>query len=357
MLHDTLDFLIKAAWVLLPLGLALGFWYALRRRGLGAALRLITSYKLLTPLGLLLMLTLLKLSLVFILPEQVGVVVSLISAGGIRPQALESGLHFVVPLAETVVRYPISWQTYTMSNTPLEGERIGSDAIVVRTKDSQEVKIDISIIFHIDPARVVPLHIDWQDRYAEELLRPATRSLVRSQAAHFTVDEVNSVKRTELEALLDAKLKEIARENGLVVKEVLIRNIDFSADYARAVETKQVALQGETQKQYEARQIEKLAQGQANKIGIISKAEAEAIAIKAEAQARARLIQAQAEAEALKLVSSALEGKQALLTYRYIEKLSPGVKAVVLPHDMPLIFPVPDLVPPAGAPATGAVRP
>ena len=53
--------------------------------------------------------------MVFIQPDERGVVISAVSSQGYRQQALQPGLRWVIPFAETVVRYPISKQTYTMS--------------------------------------------------------------------------------------------------------------------------------------------------------------------------------------------------------------------------------------------------
>ena len=257
-------------------------------------------------------------------------------------------------LAEKVVIYPIYWQTYTMSNRPFEGgDKATSDAITSRTLDSQEVTMDVSVIFRIDPEQVVALHTLWQDRYKEELLRPGVRASMRRQVSQHTVDEVNSDKRDELEHLLNVDLKAIGKKNGLIVRSVLLRNIAFSEDYAHAVEYKQVAFQGELSKLHEAKQIENLAKGRASKISIVARAEADAVRVKAEAKAAARLIEARAEAQALDIIGSALREKQSLLTYRYIDRLSPNVQAVVLPHDMPLIFPLPDTT----VPEQGSVAP
>ena len=49
----------------------------------------------------------------------------------------------------------------------------------------------------------------------------------------------------------------------------------------------------------------------------------------ANAAAEARVVKAQAEAKALRLVGEALEGREDLLTFRYIEKLAPNIKAML----------------------------
>ena len=344
MLQGVLGLLVYLGWTLISLALVYSFFRSWRRSGITYAFARLLSVRLLLPLALVFGLTMIKLSLVFVYPHQVGVVVSLLQPRtGIRPEPLSAGLHWVWPFAEKAIIYPIYWQTYTMASRPFENDKPVADAIVARTLDSQEVTIDVSIIFRIDPTQVVALHTLWQDRYKEELLRPNVRAVLRRLVSQYTVDEVNSNQRTALEQDLDRDLKVIALDNSLIVKEVLLRNIGFTPEYAASVERKQVALQGEKMKQYEAQQIINLAQGKARQIEIMAKAEANAVRVKAEAKAAAHLIKAEAEKKALNLVAEALQDRTNLLAYRYIERLSPNVQAVVLPNDIPLIFPLPDL--------------
>jgi hypothetical protein len=54
--------------------------------------------------------------LVFIEPDELGVVVTAIGGKGIRPEPLNSGLHWVIPFVERVERYSILNQTYTMAS-------------------------------------------------------------------------------------------------------------------------------------------------------------------------------------------------------------------------------------------------
>lgn len=346
MIQSVLGLLITVGWALLSLGVGYGFWRNLRRHGFKSAVRRLLSVRLLAPLAVMLALTIVKLSLVFVQPHQLSVVVSVLRPEGIRPEPLGSGLHWVVPLAEHAVLYPRYWQTYTMSHTARDDATGNANPIVTRTLDNQEVTIDVSVIFRLDPERLVDIHRYWQERYRDDLLRPLVRAYLRREVSGYTVDEVNSSQRNRMEQGLDATVKAGAAEQGLVVMDVLLRNIAFSPEYARSVEQKQVAEQGQQMREYQARQIENLARGQASRIEIVARADAEAIRVRAEGRAQARLIQARAEAEALTLLAAALRGKQNLLTYRYIERLSPNVKAVVLPNDLPLIFPLPDLNPP-----------
>lgn len=343
MIRTLLDVLIPIVWSLLALGVGLYFLRTRRRRGFRVALRRLFSFRLLVPLAVVLSLTLVRAALVFVYPQQIGVVVSIFMPGGIRLQPLGGGLHWIVPLAERVVIYPIYYQKLTMTSHPTENDVPRDDSIMARTADGQVVHMDITVVFRLDPDDIIQLHIQWQDRYARDLLRPAMRSRLRDAAAQYTVDEVNSDKRADFVEEFAQKVRQSAKGSGLIIEEVFIRNIGFSNEYAESVEQKQMAHQGMKRAEHEAKQIENLARGKGERIKIMATAEAAAIVIEAKAAAEARVVKAEAEAKALRLVGVALDRREDLLTYRYIEKLSPNIKAMLLPSETPLILPLPQL--------------
>ena len=85
-----------------------------------------------------------------------------------------------------------------MSIAQLEGEIQGDDSIAARTADGQEVYIDASIIFSLNPSEVLNVHIVWQDRYLDGLIRPTVRGVIRDAVSQFRVNEVHSTKRDPL---------------------------------------------------------------------------------------------------------------------------------------------------------------
>ena len=127
-------------------------------------------------LVLAILLTALGAGLVFVNPEERGIVISALDSKGYRSDPLTPGLHWVVPFAERVQLYKISRQTYTMSSAAQEGQTVGDDSIRARTKDGQEVFVDASIIYSVDTQNVMQLHINWQDRYEDSVVRPTESS-------------------------------------------------------------------------------------------------------------------------------------------------------------------------------------
>jgi regulator of protease activity HflC (stomatin/prohibitin superfamily) len=279
--------------------------------------------------------------LVFINPQERGVVISAIAPAGYREQALQPGLRWIIPFAESVVVYPISRQTYTMSIAPSEGAVIGDDSIEARTADGQQVLVDASIIFSIDPNKVIDVHITWQDRYTNDLVRALARGVIRDAVAQYGVEEVYSSKRQELISDITTVMEQKFADNGLLLSDFVLRNISFSAEYAASVEQKQIAEQQAQQAQFvveqrrqEAEQARQVAQGTAD-----------AAVIEAQGQADARIIEAEAEAEALKLIASVIRNNPEILTYEYIDKLAPSINTMLLPNDNPFLFPLPEMNP------------
>ena len=344
MLDDLLNYLTIIAWILFGLLVVFLTLRAFRDGGPREAYKTIGSKRIIMSFILALTITLISAALVFIEPQQVGVVVSILSRDGYREQPFRSGLHWIVPLAERVNIYPIYWQTYTMSNDPLEGEKIGDDSIAARTSDGQSVFLDTSVIYRIDSNEVIRVHIDWQDRYIEQFVRPILRGLVRTEVSQFTADEVNSSKRKILEANLDELVRNAFGDQGFILDRFLLRNIAFSQEYAKAIELKQVAEQEQTQREYEAEQMRKLAEGVRDKYALEAKGKAEAILLEGEAQADVIILKGKADAEALRLINEVIKKNPDMITFRYVDKLGQAMRAMLVPSDNPFLLPMPDIL-------------
>ncbi len=275
-----------------------------------------------------------SLGVVFVEPDERGVVIT-ISKGGILPNALEPGIHLIIPVVQRVETYSIARATYTMATTAGEGQVQGDDSIEARTKDGQQVYIDASVIYSVDPTKLVNLHITWKHTYQDNVVRPVARSAIRDAVSQYGVEEIVSTKRVELEQKISDSIEQGLTANNLKMVDFLLRNIRFSDEYAKAVETKQIAEQQAQQakfvveqKKQEAEQARQVAQGQAD-----------AAVIAAKGAAEARIVQAEAEAKANQLLAASLT--PALVQYQYILKLSPGVQTIFVPSGNQFILPLP----------------
>ena len=285
-----------------------------------------------------LILTVVSAGMVFVQPTERGVVISALDEG-VRDEALEPGLHWIVPFLENAIMYPISRQTYTMSIAHTEGAIAGDDSVEARTSDGQIVKIDASVIFSLDPDRTVEQHVKWDGAYVDNLVRPVSRGIIRDAVSQFEIEELVSSKRFELAALMFDGMELSLNEGGFTLADFVLRNIAFSEEYADSVEQKQIAEQQAQQasnivqqREFEAEQARQVAEGIAD-----------ANVIEAEGNAKAIVIVANADAEALELIAEALKRNPDLLTFEYISKLSPGIQVMLVPNDNPYLLPLPSL--------------
>jgi regulator of protease activity HflC (stomatin/prohibitin superfamily) len=318
------------AWIGFVALLALIF----TRTSRGQAVRGLTSI-VIALLVAALLLTTVGSGLVFLQADQYGVVISAFQPNGYRPQPLGPGLHWIIPFFENVKSYTVSRQTYTMSSAASEGQQQGDDSIEARTKDGQQVYIDASVIYAVDPKKLIQLHITWQDRYEDNVVRPVARAAIRDAVAQYGVEEIVSTQRAQLEQNISDTIQKGLESNNLIMSDFLLRNIRFSDQYAQAVEQKQIAEQQALQaklvveqKKNEAEQARQVAQGQAD-----------AAVIAAKGAANARVIQAQAESQANTLLSQSLTPE--LLQYQYIIKLAPNVQTIFVPTGNQFILPLP----------------
>jgi regulator of protease activity HflC (stomatin/prohibitin superfamily) len=323
----------QVAWVVFAIYAILLTVITVFQRGVIYAFIQLVSFRILVPFLLVAGLGLLSIALVFIPPINVGVVVSVVSPNGVRATPLQSGLHFLIPFVEQAIEYPVYWQNYTMAADPDEGAEFGDDSIRARTRDGQEVFLDTSIVFRIDRAQAVLVHIDWQDRYIEDFVRPVMQGYVRTEVSQFAVDEVNSASRKDLEDTLDRLFREEFASKGFIVDQFLLRDITFSPEYAAAVEAKQVALEEQEAALFEAERERRLARGQADAVEIIAQGDARAIEIEAEAQATA-----------FSQIGAAIAENRDVLTYQYIDRLAPSIQTLLLPSNAPLLLPLDELL-------------
>ena len=328
-----LSALATLAWVLALVVVGLAITRAARGQRFRAAGGIVIGI-----IVLALALTTVSAGLVFIQPTARGVVIT-VGEGGVRPEALEPGLKWVVPFLENVIMYPISRQTYTMSIAPEEGAIRGDDSVEARTSDGQIVKVDASVIFSINPSRVVEAHIKWKGEYIDNLVRTVSRGVIRNAVSQFGVQEVVTTERFALLDTIQTELDLAFDEGALILHDFVLRNIAFSDEYAASVEQKQIA---EQLAQQAALIVDQRAQ-EAEQARQVAEGLADAAVIEAEGRAKARVIEAEAEKEALDLIAAALRGNPDLLTFEYIQKLSPGIQVMLVPNDNPFLLPLPSI--------------
>ena len=162
--------------------------------------------------------------------------------GEVQNDVLHSGLHFINPLLD-VEKMDIKTQNYTMSGVHDEGTKTGDDAIRALTSDGLEVVIDLTVLYKVlsnDAPRIVrETGLDFTDK----IVRPVTRTKIRDNAVYYEAVALYSVKRDEFQARIFKSIEADFKKRGLVLEQLLVRNITLPAMVKTAIEQKITAEQ------------------------------------------------------------------------------------------------------------------
>jgi regulator of protease activity HflC (stomatin/prohibitin superfamily) len=157
--------------------------------------------------------------------------------GKVQDEVLYSGLNVVNPLMDVKV-LEAKTQNYTMSAVHDEGDKDGDDAIRILTRDGLEVVIDLTVLYHIMPTEAPRLLRETGADYKDKIIRPISRTAIRNSAVYYDAVELYSTKRDTFQARIFTALEENFNSRGLVLEQMLIRNIDLPASVKLSIESK-----------------------------------------------------------------------------------------------------------------------
>jgi regulator of protease activity HflC (stomatin/prohibitin superfamily) len=157
--------------------------------------------------------------------------------GKVQEGVLTEGLNVVNPLVE-VHEYDIRTQNYTMSAINDEGQKMGDDAVRVLSADGLEVVIDMTVLFRIIPAKAPEILQTIGKGYRDVVVRPTVRTKSRDFAAYYDAVSLYSSKRDEFQQRLFVSMEEAFKTRGIVLEQVLIRNINLPTSVKAAIEMK-----------------------------------------------------------------------------------------------------------------------
>ncbi len=157
--------------------------------------------------------------------------------GSVEPEVLESGLHLINPLLD-VTDFDIQTQNYTMSAVHGEGAQAGDDAIRVLSNDGLEVVIDLTVLYRITPSDAPKIFKQIGINYTDKIVRPVTRTRIRDNAVYYDAVALYSTKRNEFQQRIFKTIEADFKLRGLVLEQLLIRNINLPTSVKASIESK-----------------------------------------------------------------------------------------------------------------------
>src|SRR5712671_6770750 len=220
---------------------------------------------------------------------------------GARPGTLYPGVHLVTPLVDSVELYDIREQVYTTAASPaVKAQGPASPAaqpevLTVQAREGLNIGLAVSVRYRLDSHRLSYIHANLPRAVGEEVVAPTVATIYRQLAPNYITREIFATKREELRSAAANAITSRLASDGIIVREVLLRDLKLPEEYAQGLE-------GLLLKEQEN---ERLGTETEIKQKHVKIAELEAEAQKsrdvkqAEAQAQVRVLQAKAEADSM----------------------------------------------------------
>jgi len=228
--------------------------------------------------------------------------------GKVNNNILESGLNVINPLVE-VVTFDVRTQNYTMSGVQDEGNKMGDDAIRVLSADGLEVVIDLTVLFKVIDKEAPRILNEIGTDYRNTIVRPICRTKIRDNAVYYDAVALYSTKRDEFQARIFKTIEDDFKSRGLILEQLLVRNITLPESVKAAIESKINAEQ------------------EAQKMTFVLQKEQQ--------EAERKRVEAQGIADYQKIISAQLSDKQ--LQYEMIKAIatSPNAKLIFMDAKKP----------------------
>jgi regulator of protease activity HflC (stomatin/prohibitin superfamily) len=230
-------------------------------------------------------------SIVVVPSGMAGVRVSQIS--GTKPGALYPGVHFIKPLVERVVLLDTRDRILSTQAAPEPGKK--GEILKVQARDGLAIGLAVTVRYRLDPKRLDYIQSNLPQPVEEEIVPPVVASVFREVVPNYTVRDVFATQREEIRRQAAEQIIKKLGADGILVKEVMVRDLKLPEEYARGLE-------GLLLKEQENDRLATETEIQAKRVKI-AELEAEAAKVqdikRAEGAAQVRVLQAKAESDAM----------------------------------------------------------
>ncbi len=144
-------------------------------------------------------------------------------------RVVEPGARFKIPFAEEVVRMSVRVQKTTTKTE-------------AASRDLQTVQTTMVLNYSLDPIKTGEMYANIGLNYNERVIDPAVKESFKAAAARYTAEELIS-KRETLKTEVRNYLRERLHVFGINIVELSVTDFEFSAEFNRAIESKQTAEQ------------------------------------------------------------------------------------------------------------------
>ena len=244
-----------------------------------------------------------RLALAGILPLLIAFTIAIVPDGfagvrvsqiwGARPGTLYPGVHLITPLIDNIDLYDIREQVYTTAAS--DSRKSDGEILTVQAREGLNIGLAVSVRYRLDPQRLSYIHSNLPRAVGEEVVAPTVATIYRQLAPNYITREIFATKREELRLSAATAIATRLASDGIIVREVLLRDLKLPEEYAKGLE-------GLLLKEQENERLgteTEIKQKQVKIAELEAEAQKSREVKQAEAQAQVRVLQAKAEADSM----------------------------------------------------------
>jgi regulator of protease activity HflC (stomatin/prohibitin superfamily) len=98
----------------------------------------------------------------------------------------------------------------------------------LQSVEGLSIGIDLAVRWAVDPARLPQMSKDYPDNLSLDIVRPAVQGVMYPLFARYSIHEIFSSKRTQIQQQLTTELKPRFAAMGLKLRGVEMGNVDLA---------------------------------------------------------------------------------------------------------------------------------
>src|SRR5262249_47188257 len=150
---------------------------------------------------------------------------------GARPGTLYPGVHVITPLIDSIALYDTREQVFTTS--AVESPKTTSEALIVQAPEGFNIGLAVSVRDPLDPSRLTDIHANLPQPMGAEVVAPIVATIYRQIAPNYITREIFATKREELRTTAANAITTRLGSDGIIVREVLLRDLKLPEEYAQ----------------------------------------------------------------------------------------------------------------------------
>ena len=144
---------------------------------------------------------------------------------------VRAGTAFVFPGLQDLRLYDLHEQVFHPTDSTS-----AAGAAPFQSVEGLSLGVDVTAHYALDPAHVATIARDLPADVNGEVVAPAVRGVIYRVFTRYTVREIFSSKRAEIQQVIESELRPKLAASGIVLREVQIGKVDLPADYKQGME-------------------------------------------------------------------------------------------------------------------------